>query len=153
MSSGANSGLAHGTQGASQLELENYEYAAKLSEIQALIETGNFSPAQKSTLYSLSNNIADHLKERDYSGVQRDLAGDPVRRRNGTNWDHIKEMKDSYRSLKRSKKSLTGSLRNPNLGNAERAVMQSALDQVNYHINRIDAMFAPYGGIEGWIRK
>ena len=154
MSSGVTSGLAHGTTGSPQTQMENFEYASKLAQLQAEMENGKFTASQKSTLLSVSNTISDHLTEKDYSGVVRDLANDPIPKGNtGKHWDHIAEMKDAYNSLVRSKRSLEGSIKNPNLSMPERSILQEALNQVNYHINRINDLFEPYGGIEKWKKK
>lgn len=152
MSSGVSSGQSSGV-GNVQLSTENLEYSAKLAETQAEIFTGKFTDAQKSKLSSVVNTVAQHLTEKDYSGVERDLAGDPVPNGKGGFFDHIHEMKDSYKGLKKAKRSLEGSLSNPNLGENERKVLQSALKTTNEHINRIDTLFKPYGGIDKWKKK
>ena len=104
--------------------------------------------AQKSRLNSLENTINDHLTEGDFSGTLRDLQGDPVPNGKGGYFDHLGEMKDSYSSLKKIKKGLEGSLKNPNLSDVDRALLQEGLDKANLYIKRIQEMFKPYGGIE-----
>ena len=124
-----------------------------MSELQAEINTSNLTDAQKSTLNTVLNTVTHHLTEMDYSGVIRDLAGDPVPNGKGGFFDHVHEMKDSYKGLKKAKRSLEGSLKNPNLGQHERALLEDALKTTNEHIQRIDEMFEPYGGIEKWKKE
>ncbi len=152
MSSGANSDQSTGV-GNSQLSTENYEYSNKLSELQDEINASDLTDAQKSTLNTVANTITQHLTEMDYSGVMRDIAGNPVPNGRGGFFDHIHEMKDSYKGLKKAKRSLEGSLKNPNLGQHDRALLESALKTVNEHIQRIDELFKPYGGIDKWKKK
>ena len=104
--------------------------------------------AQKSRLNSLENTINDHLTEGDFSGALRDLQGKPVPNGRGGYFDHLGEMKDSYVSLKKIKRGLEGSLKNPNLSDIDRALLQEGLDKTNTYILRIQELFKPYGGIE-----
>ena len=62
-------------------------------------------------------------------------------------FDHIHEMKDSYRGLKKAKRSLERSLKNPNSGQQERSLLEDALKTTDDHIQRIDELFKPYGGL------
>ena len=156
MSSGVDSNQGGGA-GNSQLSIENMEYVKKMAEIQAEIQaeinTSGLTDPQKSTLNTLNNTVKEHLTVMDYSGVERDLAGNPVPNGKGGYFDHIQEMKDSYKYLKKSKKSLEGSLKNPNLGEQEKSMLEEALKVANYHINKIDQIFNEYGGIEEWKKK
>jgi hypothetical protein len=152
MSSGVSSGQSSGV-GNSQLSTENYEYAAKLAELQAEIFTSNLTDPQKSTLNTVVNTVTQHLTKMDYSGVERDIAGNPVPNGKGGFFDHIHEMKDSYKSLTKAKRSLEGSLKNPNLGNYEKSLLETVFKATNEHIQRIDKLFEPYGGIEKWKKK
>lgn len=152
MSSGVSSGQSTGV-GNSQLSTENYEYANKLAELQAEIFTSNLTDAQKSTLSIVVNTVSQHLTDMDYSGVRRDIAGNPVPNGRGGYFDHIHEMKDSYKALTKAKRSLDGSLKNPNLGQREKALLENALKTTNEHIKKIDELFKPYGGIDKWKKK
>ncbi len=112
------------------------------------LESANtLTDAQKSRLNSVENTINDHLTEHDFSGTLRDLTGDPVPNGNGGFFDHIGEMKDSYKALQKAKKGLEGSLKNPNLSNVDREILQNGLDKANSYIERIENLFDPYGGI------
>ncbi len=98
-------------------------------------------------LNALNNTISDHLTEGDFSGTLRDLQGNPVPNGKGGYFDHLGEMKDSYKSLQKIKKALEGSLRNPNLSDADRALLQEGLDKANSYIIRVEKLFESYGGI------
>ena len=152
MSSGVSSGQSVGV-GNSQLSMENLEYSKKLNVLQAEIYTSDLTDSQKSTLSTVINTVTQHLTELDYSGVERDIAGDPVPNGRGGYFDHVHEMKDSYRALTKAKRSLKGSLKNPNLGENERTMLEKALETTNAHIQRIDELFKPFGGIEQWKKK
>lgn len=149
MSSGDSSMQSSGV-GTSQLSIENYEYAEKLANIQEKAYASNLTPAQKSTLKTVANTVSNHLTEKDYSGVKRDIVGNPVPNGRGGFFNHIKEMQDSYKALTRAKRSLEGSLKNPNLSGYEKELLKNALDTTNNHIQKIDKLFKPYGGIEKW---
>ena len=103
--------------------------------------------AQKSRLNVLENTINDHLTDGDFSGTLRDLQGDPVPNGRGGYFDHLGEMQDSYKSLRKIKKALEGSLKNPNLSDVDRALLQEGLNKANSYINKIEELFDPYGGI------
>lgn len=111
-------------------------------------EVGNLSRAQKRNLETLDNIVEGHLTEKDFSGTLRDLQGNPVPKPGGGYWNHLKEMKDSYKGLNKIKKGLEGSLKNPNMNEAERKILQEALDKVNTYIKKIEDLFSSYGGIK-----
>lgn len=89
-----------------------------------------------------------HLKDSDFTGTLRDLQGNPVPKPGGGYWNHLKEMKDSYKGLNKIKKGLEGSLKNPNLDEIERKILQEALDKVNRYIKNIEDLFSGYGGMK-----
>ena len=103
--------------------------------------------AQRSRLNTLTNTINDHLKESDFSGTLRDLQGDPVPNGKGGFYNHLSEMKDSYRSLQKIRQALEGSLKNPTLSLIDRTLLQDGLNNTIFYINRIEELFDPYGGI------
>ena len=53
----------------------------------------------------------------------------------------------------KAKRSIEGSLNNPNIDPDVKAVLEDALKIANAHIERIDNLFEPYGGIENWNRE
>ncbi|WP_236782003.1 polymorphic toxin type 28 domain-containing protein [Aneurinibacillus sp. XH2] len=88
-----------------------------------------------------------HLTDKDFSGALRDLQDNPVPKPGGGYWNHLQEMKDSYKGLIRIRKGLEGSLKNPNLNDATRKVLQEGLDKANKNIKKIENLFEPFGGI------
>ena len=104
--------------------------------------------SQKATIDKLDNIVDDHLKDHDFSGTLRDLQGDPVPKPGGGYWDHMGEMKDSYRGLQKVKRSLENSLKNPNLSDIDRKLLQQSYDEAVAYINKIEELFAPYGGVQ-----
>lgn len=110
-------------------------------------EENTLTNAQKSRLNTLANTINDHLKESDFSGTLRDLQGDPVPNGIGGYYNHLFEMKNSYRSLQKIRRALEGSLKNPTLSLIDRTLLQDGLNNTIFYINRIEELFDPYGGI------
>ncbi|MDO4305147.1 MAG: polymorphic toxin type 28 domain-containing protein [Bacillota bacterium] len=123
----------------------------KIGKLDDVVEGGTIAntltDAQKSRLSALDNTINDHLTDGDFSGTLRDLQGNPVPNGRGGYFDHLEEMQDSYKSLQKIKKALEGSLKNPNLSDTDRALLQKGLDKANSYISKIEELFDPYGGI------
>ncbi len=107
----------------------------------------NLTRAHKRNLDTLDNIINKHLTDKDFSGSLRDLQDNPVPKPGGGYWNHLQEMKDSYKGLIRIRKGLEGSLKNPNLNDATRKVLQEGLDKANKNIKKIENLFEPFGGI------
>jgi hypothetical protein len=107
----------------------------------------NLTRAQKRNLETLENIVDKHLTDMDFSGTLRDLEGDPVPKPGGGYWNHLQEMQDSYKGLKKIKKGLEGSLKNPQLDSATRRVLQDGLNKTNSYIKKIEQLFKPFGGI------
>lgn len=113
-----------------------------------LDSANTLTDAQRSRLNSVENTIKDHLTEHDFSGTLRDLTGDPVPNGKGGYFDHLGEMKDSYKALQKAKSGLEGSLKNPNLSIKDREMLQNGLDKANEYLEKIENLFGPYGGIK-----
>ena len=71
--------------------------------------------AQQRNINTLNNVYENNLTEGDFSGTLADLQGTPIPRENGEFYDHLTEMRQSYRALQKIQKALQNSLRNPNL--------------------------------------
>ena len=147
---GGDSGMVSGTSGSPQLSFENYEYENKMKELEDLInnEGVSLTPAQLSRLQTLKNTIQNHLTEGDYKGTLRDLQGNPVPNGRGGFFDHVSEMKNSYKALLKIQRGLKGSLSNPNLSPEDRMTIIRALGDAERHIDMIRELFNPYGGIK-----
>ena len=109
--------------------------------------SNSLTDAQRSNIDRVDNIINNHLKDKDFSGTLRDLQGNPVPKPSGGYWDHLGEMKNSYRGLQRARRSLENSLKNPNLSSVDRKLLQQSLDKAIKNMERIEELFAPYGGI------
>ncbi|WP_430481814.1 T7SS effector LXG polymorphic toxin [Rossellomorea marisflavi] len=107
----------------------------------------NVTRAQQRNLETLDNIVKKHLTDKDFSGTLRDLKGNPVPKPGGGYWNHLQEMKDSYKGLVKIRKGLEGSLKNPNLDASTRKVLQNGLDKANKNIKKIEDLFEPFGGI------
>ncbi|NRS52065.1 hypothetical protein HP401_29010 [Brevibacillus sp. HB2.2] len=92
--------------------------------------------------------VDNHLTDMDFSGTLRDLQGDPVPKPGGGYWNHLQEMKDSYKGLRKIKRGLEGSLQNPNLPQDTRKVLETALDKASVNLKKIEDLFEPFGGLD-----
>ncbi|WP_254457232.1 polymorphic toxin type 28 domain-containing protein [Brevibacillus sp. HB2.2] len=108
----------------------------------------SLSRAQKRNLETLDNIVDNHLTDMDFSGTLRDLQGDPVPKPGGGYWNHLQEMKDSYKGLRKIKRGLEGSLQNPNLPQDTRKVLETALDKASVNLKKIEDLFEPFGGLD-----
>ena len=108
----------------------------------------SLSRAQKRNVQTLNNVIENNLKEHDFSGTLRDLQGNPVPKPNGGFWDHKTEMVQSYNALIGVRNGLEGSLKNPNLSPEVSKFLQGELDKTNIYIQKIEDLFAPFGGVK-----
>lgn len=112
------------------------------------IKGDELTPAQKARVESVDNIINDHLTESDFSGTLRDLQGNPVPNGKGGYYNHMGEMKDSYNGLKKAKKALEDSLRNPNLSAQNKNILTESLNKANEYMGKIEKLWKPYGGIK-----
>ncbi|MDR3586813.1 MAG: polymorphic toxin type 28 domain-containing protein, partial [Desulfosporosinus sp.] len=102
---------------------------------------------QNVTLDRLNNIINDHLTESDFSGTEADLQGKPIPNTlRGDYWNHQGEMEDSLNGLNSVRKSLEGSLQNPNLDQQSKQVLQEALNKTSFYIDKINNLFDKYKG-------
>ena len=130
---------------------DNLKNATGGSEKNALnnkIKGDELTPAQKARVESVDNIINDHLTESDFSGTLRDLQGNPVPNGKGGYYNHMGEMKDSYNGLKKAKKALEDSLRNPNLSAQNKNILTESLNKANEYMGKIEKLWKPYGGIK-----
>ncbi len=103
--------------------------------------------AQKMRVNSVDNIVNKHMKEGDFTGTLADLQGNPIPNPNGGYWDHLTEMKNSYRGLVNAREGLMGSLRNPYLSDVDRQILQNSLNKANFYISKIENLFSGFGGI------
>ena len=110
-------------------------------------DTNRLTRSQQTAIRTADNIINDHLKESDLSGALCELKGYPIPKESGGYWNHIHEVKDAYVGLIRAKKTLEGSLKNPNLDTDVRAFIQHKYDDINNYIFIIEDLFSLFGGI------
>lgn len=125
-----------------EIKLNDVEILNELKKVPDLTRT------QAKTIENATNIINDHLTDMDFSGTLRDLKGNPVPKPGGGFWNHLQEMKDSYRGLVKTRRSLDNSLKNPNLTPSAKLAIEKTLDIINSNIKKIEDLFKPFGGIE-----
>ncbi len=125
----------------------NCKHFTSMNKLSSETYSIKMTDAQKSTINTLNNTIRDHLKEEDFSGTRLELEGRPIVGKMGTPFQHFYEMKISRKTLSKVIKSLEGSLGNPNLGNAERLVLQESLIKATAFLQRINNLFEEFGEI------
>ncbi|HEW98560.1 MAG: hypothetical protein DRR16_07545 [Candidatus Parabeggiatoa sp. nov. 3] len=69
--------------------------------------------SQQRHIDKINDIINHHAKPHDFLAVKAELAGQLFPKPNGGYWNHIQEMKDSVRGLKRAIRALKGSLNDP----------------------------------------
>ncbi|MGL6219262.1 MAG: hypothetical protein ACRC36_14590, partial [Lacrimispora sphenoides] len=148
------SGLGFGAATVGPTGATGFEQARQLLQAQQMRVgegAGNaveLTRAQSRNINTLKNIIENNLTDGDFSGTLADLQGNPILKPGGGFWDHLTEMKQSYTGLQSVKSGLEGSLQNPNLAIEVRAALQGNLDKANFYINKIQELFAPFGGIK-----
>ena len=117
------------------------------------VESGSDAPpglldSQTRHIKKIDNIIRDHGKPEDFEGVTKELAGQRIPKPGGGYWNHIQEMRQSARDLKRHVKALEGSLENPHHAPPVRAYVQSSIEKANAMISRMETTLAggsPHG--------
>ena len=69
----------------------------------------------------------------------------PVPNNKGGYYNHLQEMKQSLVALRKSVKTLEGSLQNPFLAVPEKKIISDALDSAYKYIKDIESLFNEYG--------
>ena len=129
---------------------ESKEFVGAKKETEFIVKTfdlDELTRSQRKAVELADNIITDHLKESDFFAALGDLQGNPIPKPNGGFWNHAQELRDSYTGLIRSYKTLQGSLQNPNLTLKVRRFLEYKLVVISDYANRIEILFAPYGGI------
>ncbi|MEK3752409.1 polymorphic toxin type 28 domain-containing protein [Paenibacillus sp. FSL E2-8871] len=110
--------------------------------------------SQQATL-NLHDRVYTHVTPDDLLGAEKELNGIPLLRKDGSlvlredgmPFNHMQEVSDSYRGLEKLKKSYDGIIKNPNLDSELRQLYTSKINEVNVSMNKIEDIFAPFGGI------
>lgn len=93
------------------------------------------SRSQRNRIERGYRKIDDHLKEDDISGAIRDINGKPITRKNGVPFQHLKEVDDAIRGLKRERDSLVKSIKNPNLTPEVKKSIKDVINDFDIKIN------------------
>ena len=94
-----------------------------LAEESAIFGFGRFvSKAETIAKLKIRNIEKNHLKPRDYIGTLRDMIGNPVPKPGGGFWDHVSEMNNTLRGLRKHAKTLEGTKDPAGIAARERAL-------------------------------
>lgn len=93
------------------------------------------SRSQRNRIERGYRKIDDHLTEKDISGALRDINGDPITRKNGIPFQHIKEVDDAIRGLIKERDSLVKSINNPKLIPEVKKSITDAINEFDIKIN------------------
>ena len=112
-----------------------YNSISKIKSIQTLKNNDKLlSLAAKA-----QNSIAKHLKIDDVAGAVQDILGVPIKKANGSNYDHLQEVKNSLSSLKNYRTELQNTLnKSKNLSEKEIKAINSSIKETTAHINRVE---------------
>lgn len=125
---GKESGGWDGTSGSPQGKLENGDYERGSNH--------DLTPAQAKAVKKAENNINDHLNDKHLEAAERDIEGKPITRKDGKVYDHLDETSKALRGLKRSQKSISDSLKNPNLSPGTRSKLEKELSKIDYYFKK-----------------
>lgn len=127
---------------------------AEIAGYQNAVEDSTLTANQKRILVKIQNVIDHNLTETDFNGTLRDLLEDPVfNKEKGNYFNHLQEMLQSYSALTKLVRRLMGCLKNPNLSDDGRRILQEGLYIANEYITRMQELFDLFGGIEQWGKK
>lgn len=93
------------------------------------------SRSQRNRIERGYRKIDDHLKEKDISGAISDINGKPITNKKGVPFQHLKEVEDAIKGLKKERNSLIKSINNPNLTPEVRKSINDAINEFDIKIN------------------
>ncbi|EOY5423342.1 polymorphic toxin type 28 domain-containing protein [Cronobacter dublinensis] len=91
---------------------------------------------QEGAIRKIDNSIKNGLKDYDIAGTLKDMDGNPVPKPGGGYWDHLQEMQNILRGLRRNAETLK------NVNNPE---TQTAYRRATDAINKIESAIKGYG--------
>lgn len=95
--------------------------------------------SQQKNIDHIENIIKNHTKPGDFSGVARDRAGNPVPNPQGGFFDHIDEMQNALKGLKKYRKRLDNSLKSPQHSTEVRRHVQNIIDHADERIGQMES--------------
>lgn len=114
----------------------------------SFVNTPEILESQERHINKIDNIIEDHAKPHDFSGVAKELAGEPIPKPGGGFWDHVGEMKQSVKDLQKHVRALENSLKDPSHSSAVRSYVQEAIDKGKDMISRMRSALSG-GGADG----
>nr|WP_276318273.1 polymorphic toxin type 28 domain-containing protein [Serratia microhaemolytica] len=103
---------------------------------QALKKGDKLNQKQESAIKKIDNTIKHSIKDHDITGTLKDMEGTPVPKKEGGYWDHMQEMQNTLRGLRKH----ADTLKNVNNPDA-----QAAYNRATNAINRIESAIKGYG--------
>ncbi|EOU9535740.1 hemagglutinin repeat-containing protein [Cronobacter dublinensis] len=100
------------------------------------VQIGKLNQKQESAIRKIDNNIKNGLKDHDIAGTLKDMDGNPVPKPGGGYWDHLQEMQNTLRGLRRNAETLK------NVNNPE---AQAAYRRATDAINKIESAIKGHG--------
>jgi len=100
------------------------------------VQIGKLNQKQESAIRKIDNSIKNGLKDHDIAGTLKDMDGNPVPKPGGGYWDHLQEMQNTLRGLRRNAETLK------NVNNPE---AQAAYRRATDAINKIESAIKGHG--------
>jgi Bacterial toxin 28 len=122
------------------------QHAATDDQTSPLDEVGGDEPTSTGgRTGTRTDNIKEHLTDRDLDAARRELNGEVVARKpNGTPWDHVTEVREAQRGLVNRINWLKRQLGDSRLSDADRAAAQSELSEASRLLDYSEG-FVPRG--------
>lgn len=98
----------------------------------------NLTRSMKKRIAKGDNLIRDHCKEKDFSGIRAQKKGIPILKKNGVEYNHIQEARETIAGLDSVIISLEGSLKNPKLDKALRSYLERKVKRYKAMRGRLD---------------
>ena len=85
--------------------------------------------SQKNRIVNGYTNIRDHVTEKDIEGAIEEIKGCGIKKRDGTLWQHYKEVDEAVKGIIKDKGSLEKSIKNPGINpDAEKSINNAIKD-------------------------
>lgn len=138
---GSKGGVHYGTKGNRQLKFDNDSVRDANQIAKDYQKYGDkskwpkdLSDTMKSRLKSGDNIVSHHCMAKDLSGIKLEVK----MMNNNWRYNHIEEGKNSVKGLTKVIKSLTNSLKNPNLSNESRIFLKNKIQQYQYALDKLN---------------
>lgn len=143
-SNGSKGKFHNGTQGSPQETFSNESVSIAASTKADQRDLGensgwpnDLTRSMKNRLEAGENIINDHCKDSDYSAIRIESRGGKIYDSAGRPFNHIEEANSSIRGLDKVIKSLTNSLKNPNLTDETASFLKKKIRRYNDARNKL----------------